>query len=216
MHAALPAKKMTEAEQPDSGAVARTWFARFRQTPFILQSYVVFVIVASALASTVFFAWPLHRAIAPYLGGNLMLYLFAIYPAIASASQRKLVYAVVPILLVAIGAGIIDLALAWKNPTMLQANPTNPYLEYATVRPVVTIVMPLAWMLLLCSPMMRKWIRESNNPGTPSRHQFSLMDLLYVTMVAAICLALSLALVEIVKQKKASLAGVHPKQGSAS
>jgi hypothetical protein len=42
------------------------------------------------------------------------------------------------------------------------------------------------------------------------------MDLLYVTMVAAICLALSIFLVEFVKQKKASLASAPSTQQGAS
>ncbi|MEX2112542.1 MAG: hypothetical protein WD845_05115 [Pirellulales bacterium] len=201
-------------------------FARFRVAPVFLQAYTVFVIVVSILSMTVFFAPPLNRAIVPYTGWNPgMIYMFTIFFSVTAAiggqrGQRRVIYGIVLLLGLGIGIGLFDMALAWKNPSMLQASQTNPYLVYAAQRPIFTVVAPLAWLLLLLSPVMRKWIKgDADTDGVgPKQYQFALVDLLYVMMVVAVCFALSIALVGVVKRKQQSLAmpNAAPQRGTSS
>ena len=115
MNAALPANDVTEAKQSTKGVAVRAWFARFRQAPLVLQLYLAFVIVVVALGSTVFFAWPLHRVIVPYLGGNSMLYLFTVYCAAVSPSHRRAVYAILVVLLAMKSAKVLKLVFTSRN-----------------------------------------------------------------------------------------------------
>jgi hypothetical protein len=36
----------------------------------------------------------------------------------------------------------------------------NPYLTYSEIRPLFTVILPIAWSLLLISSPMRKWANK--------------------------------------------------------
>ncbi len=186
--------------------------ARFRRIPVILQSYSVFAVVMTLANFSVFvrFAPQLYRSISPYLGGLGMIYMFTFFFVFAAIStpQRKLLYAVVMLIGLGVLFGVMDLGrhLAMSTETFV-AIKDNPYLAYAPLRPVVTIVVPLAWVLLLLSPVMRKWMNSASvGNGVKDQYQFSLADLLYVMVVVGVSTALSVALVGAVSLKQSSLA----------
>jgi hypothetical protein len=178
------------------------YWARFRSAPIILQAYLVFAIGAVALAMSVFYARPLHAAIIPFTGGGMMLYAFTLYFAISAilTRQRKAVYAVVILVGLLVVTGVIELTSHLAGSDEVRQGFNNPYLTYSAYRPIVTVTLPTAWLLLLVSPSMRRWIRNPSeeNPA-PGRRQASVMDLLYAMLVVAVCLATSLTLVRVVE-----------------
>lgn len=144
--------------------VGVTFWFRFTHAPLILRAYVVFALVASALAFSGFYAPPLNAAIIPYTGwSSLGLYLFTLFFAIAAilTPQRKQVYAVAALLGLFVLLGAIDTYRYTLGPEAGTTDFGNPYLIYHPLRPVFTIALPAFWLVLLISPIMRKWIRNS-------------------------------------------------------
>ncbi len=206
-------ERKTTAEPCRSAPIGRVTIgafgSRFRRVPVILQAYAVFAVVMTLVNFSVIFAPQFYRSISPYLGGLGMIYMFTfffVFAAIATP-QHKLLYAVVMLVGLGVLFGVVDLGrhLAMSAETLI-AIKGNPYLAYAPLRPVVTIVVPLAWALLLVSPVMRKWINKASAEDcVKDQFQFSLADLLYVMMVVGMSTAVSVALVGAVSRKQSSL-----------
>ena len=143
--------------------IVSSWF-RFTQAPLILRAYVVFALVASGLSLSGFYAPPLNAAIVPYTGwSSLGLYAFTLFFAIAAilTPQRKQVYAVAALLGLFVLLGAFDTFRYTLGPAAGRPDSGNPYLTYHPYRPIFTIVLPAFWLLLLISPIMRKWIKNS-------------------------------------------------------
>jgi len=89
--------------------------------------------------------------------------MFTLYFAISAilTPQRKLVYAVALLLGLAVLFGAFDTFRHTLRPEAGTPDHGNPYLTYHPYRPVFTIVLPASWLLLLISPVMRKWIKTS-------------------------------------------------------
>ena len=140
------------------------WF-RFTRAPLILQAYVAFALVASAVFFSTFFP-AVSAAVIPYMGwSGLSFYLFTLYFALAAilTPQRKAVYGVVAILSVAVLFGAFETFQHIWGAGAGRPDFGNPYLTYHPSRPVFTIVFPVAWLSLLISPVMRKWV---NSPSS--------------------------------------------------
>jgi hypothetical protein len=109
------------------------------------------------------FAPPLNAAIVPYTGwSGLTFYMFTLFFAIAAilTPQRKQIYGVVALLGLAVLFGALDTFRHTWGPEAGTPDFGNPYLTYHPYRPVFTVVLPAAWLLLLSSPSMRKWIKD--------------------------------------------------------
>jgi hypothetical protein len=103
----------------------------------------------------------LHRATVPYTGWLASFpYMFLLYslvtiwrrnsPASALLGMRK--YAIL-ILLIAVGLGLAE----GIRKDRLSSDP-NPYLQHAPLRPLYTVVLPLAWAAALLSPRITRYI----------------------------------------------------------
>jgi hypothetical protein len=137
---------------------------RFTQAPLILRAYVVFALVASALFFSGFYAPPLNAAIIPYTGwAGLGLYMFTLFFAISAiiTPQRKMIYGVVLLLGLAVLFGAFDTFWHTLGPEAGRPDFNNPYLIYHPYRPIITIVLPAFWLLLLICPITRKWIKDA-------------------------------------------------------
>ena len=193
----------THAEQDHGQSVS--WPARFARAPFILQAYIVFILAATVLALIAIGLTPLNRVLIPVTGGvGLILCAFTLYPAIATActKQRKMIFGILPLLALFAIFGVIDLGSHLAAPDNARQGFNNPFLTYSAYRPIFIITLPAAWLLLLVSPGMRRWlISSADDESVPARRQVSIADLLYVTFVVAACLAVSLALVGLVKRR---------------
>jgi hypothetical protein len=75
--------------------------------------------------------------------------------------QRKQIYGVVALLGLAVLFGAIDAFSHTLGPQAGAPDFGNPYLIYHHYRPVITIVLPATWLLLLVSPITSKWIKGS-------------------------------------------------------
>ena len=146
----------------------RSAWRRFKGAPRILRAYVIFALLASLLAVTPLWSRSLNEAIVPYAGwSGFAIYMFTLFFAITASlsPQRKSVNAVVSLLLLGVVLGIVDTVRHYWGPSN---DFGNPYLAYHMYRPVVTIILPAVWIVLLMSPLMRKWtngtieISESN------------------------------------------------------
>ena len=139
---------------------------RLTHAPLILQAYLVFVLVASALSFSGFYAPRLNAAIIPYTGWSaLSWYLFTLFFAVAAilTPQRKqMIHAVAALLGLAVLFGALDTFNHTIGPEARTPDFGNPYLIYHPYRPVFTVALPLSWLLLLNSPFMSKWIKTSN------------------------------------------------------
>jgi hypothetical protein len=180
---------ITESTQT-AARLATSWWTRCRRAPLVLQAYLVFTIAYALLSIAAAFVRPLGNVITPFTGwtGGIN-YLFTLYFAAATAgtSQRKLVYIVIGFLGFFALGGVFELAGHVVAPDPVRMKPGNSALYFHELRPVVTIVLPLAWIMLLLSPGMRKWIKAPPDDES-RRRQFSIADLLYLTL--AVCLAL--------------------------
>ena len=152
---------------------------RFTQAPLALRSYIVFALVASTLqlsgvfglvASTLHLSgvaapWrTLDAAITPYTGwSGLGYYMFTLFFAISAihTPPRKQVYGVVALLGLAVLFGALDTFRHTLGPEAGRPDFGNPYLIYHPYRPIITILLPASWLLLLITPSMRKWIKNS-------------------------------------------------------
>jgi hypothetical protein len=75
--------------------------------------------------------------------------------------QRKSIYGVVAFLGLFVLFGTLDTYQNTFGPDAGREDFGNPYLIYQTYRPVFTIALPAFWIVLLTSPTMRKWIKNS-------------------------------------------------------
>ena len=139
-------------------------WSRFARAPLTLRAYVVFVLVAFALSLSTFYAPSLDAAIVPYTGWlGLYLYMFTLFFAMSAilTPQRKSIYGVVAFLGLFVLFGTLDTYQNTFGPDAGREDFGNPYLIYQTYRPVFTIALPAFWIVLLTSPTMRKWIKNS-------------------------------------------------------
>ena len=150
-----------------NAAVDGCYWLRFTQAPLLLRGYVVFALVASTLSFSVFFAPPLSAAIVPYTGwSGLTFYMFTLFFGISAilTPQRKQIYGVVALLGLAVLFGALDAFRHTLGPEAGTPDFGNLYLIYHPYRPVITILLPASWLLLLITPSMRKWTKNCGLP----------------------------------------------------
>lgn len=137
---------------------------QFRQCHWILRAYVVFVLLASVLSLSGFFARELHEIIVPFTGwSGLSYYMYTLYFAIVAmlTPSRKPVYLVAALLsLVIVFGGLEAYQHLWGSKAG-RIDHGNPYLIYHPARPAITVALPAFWLALLISPSMKKWIKNS-------------------------------------------------------
>jgi hypothetical protein len=140
-----------------------SYWLRFTQAPLILRSYVVFALAASALHLSGLFAPWLSSVTIPYTGWlGLTSYMFTLFFAISAilTPQRNQIYGVVALLGLGVLIGAFDTFWYTLGPGAGAPDFGNPYLTYHPYRPVITVLLPASWLLLLISPSMRKWIKN--------------------------------------------------------
>ena len=111
------------------------------------------------LAFSVFYAPPLYEAIVPYTGwSGLTNYLFTLFFAASAimTRDRKPIYGVAMLLGLFAIFGVIGIYWHTWGPDAGRPDFGNPYLVYHPWRPVFTVALPVAWLLLLISSTMRK------------------------------------------------------------
>ncbi len=132
---------------------------RFKHAPLILRAFTIYAVGMSVLGLAPLFWRALSALITPYTGWGLMNYWFIIFFAISTCinNQRKQVFSLVGILIIIILHGVYE---GWLNDfgQGIPRHADNPYLMYSPYRPLVTIAMPILWILLLLSPPMLRWI----------------------------------------------------------
>lgn len=193
----------TTPQSPTPGARDGYW-ASFRRMPLVLQAYAGFAVIACVvwLTSTGLLFLPgAARYLAPLnLGMALSAYIFTLYFAFSMPLQphpRAMTLALVPMVSIALFSGIFDVARL-RSDTLVAAiaRANSPFMDFSPWRPVISIAMPLYWILLLLSPSVWRW-NAAKNHGRGS--QFALLDLFYLVLVIAICTGLSLALMAYVR-----------------
>jgi len=93
----------------------------------------------------------------------------------------------------ALMAGIADTLELLSDVTVtMAAQTTQPSLQHHPVRPVLHVVVPAFWFLMLLSPQVQCWMRTPPEEGPVP---FTLVDIFYCVFVAAVCTSLSIALV---------------------
>lgn len=186
---------------PDRAA----YWAVFRQMPLVLQAYAWFVCVAVVAwcAGMLLLLWPAaNRAVLPYFSGmDLHYYAFTIYFAFSlpiRPRRRFLVFSLAALVSIGLWAGLFNMFLSLSDANLAQAASTNPHLRYEPLRAVISIVVPLFWIMMLLSPEVWRW---SCGKDTVSRSRYAVLDLLYLVLVCAICTALSLGLIGHVRER---------------
>jgi hypothetical protein len=181
------------------------YWAAFRQMPIALQSYacftlLVFISGGLALAALV---WSANGLTTPWTNSWLFVWYqtylltfsilgMCINPVLNR--WRKLILGSLCGLLVgALLIGISDMrdALSSDARVTLAAQTADPALQYPPLRPVLYVVVPAFWILMLLSPQIWRWQSAKVDGKVP----FALVDLFYWLFVVAACTALSIALV---------------------
>ncbi len=199
MTAATPPTTAGNVSQARSGGRWR----QFRDAPLVLQVFSCFIVLGPLVSLGSLFVPRLNATMVPYtgwLGG--FLYANALYFtfSLIFQGQRKLVYAVLIFMGLFAFFGVSDVA---RHLSGEYRDFKNPYLEFAPLRPMFTVALPVAWLMLLLSPSVRQWIHEKPvSQGEPRRHQFSVKDLLYWMAVVAVFAAISLQLSSLVRQHR--------------
>jgi hypothetical protein len=152
-------------------APARFW-TQFRQAPWALRYYLVFAIAACLLGFSVFVAPRFHATLVPYTGwSGLTCYLFTVQFAVSAirSGKRQPVYVIALMLALYVFFGAIEV---FRHAAYPPTDNTNPYLAYHSSRIVFVMALPIAWILLLLSPLtLRKlqpgvpWQREEDSVG---------------------------------------------------
>jgi hypothetical protein len=140
------------------------FWSRFQAAPLVLRAYLVFSAIAGILALSVFFARPFGESLLKYTGWmGLYFYLMTLIPAWALILNRgkKDLQWLVSNLALMIVFGLIDSYHNAYGPYHAGPDDTNPYLAYHPYRPLVTIALPAAWMLLVLSPLGKRWKASS-------------------------------------------------------
>jgi glucan phosphoethanolaminetransferase (alkaline phosphatase superfamily) len=188
-------------------AGAAPYWASFRRMPLVLQAYAAFAVGAAVLwclALAALLLPSVNRHIAPYGGvTSLSGYLFTLYFifAIPTQPRRWTVFALAPLVSIVLISGVTDMLRLLSDTNVAHtAQTTNPFLQYAPLRPVLNIVVPLFWILMICSPQVWRWARARE---TDRQFQSSLLDLFYLIFVCALCISLSIGLTNYVHRRHA-------------
>jgi hypothetical protein len=139
-----------------NGSVGSGGQAGFSQAPIVLQAYIIFALVASALAVAVGFSPRISAAVLRYTGWpGLSVYLFTIYFAMTAllGRRRQKLFSIVLLLGMAMVFGFLD------NSRPI-GGPGAPPVAASPFRPLFTITLPAIWILILWrTPGMRRWAR---------------------------------------------------------
>ncbi|REK19411.1 MAG: hypothetical protein DWQ37_01025 [Planctomycetota bacterium] len=168
--------------------------------PYVLQAYAAFVsfVLLAWIACLVSLGFPaIGNRLAPYgVVTSLNLYLFTVYSVFAlpgRTQSRRMALSLAPLVSATMFSGLFDLyRMLAGGHAVYTAHTTNPYLQYAPMRAVICIAVPLFWVLMLLSPSVWRWVRQKD---LKRRVHLSLLDLFYLMLVVAVCTALSLQLV---------------------
>ena len=133
----------------------------WQNPPWILRAYLVFTLLAAALAYCVYYAPQLNRRIVPFTGWTgLFSYIFTLFFAILARfapDRKKWIRAILLMHVLLTAQGVVD---GFRHEWGSQEDFGNPYLMYHPLRPLVTIGLPIVWGLLLISPPMRRWAKS--------------------------------------------------------
>ena len=134
---------------------------RFNQAPLILRAYVVFTLFAALLSLSPFYSKALNEALIPYLGwSGFTGYTFSIYFAINAALVRPPKVMIYILLIFSVLSAIFGIQDTINHVLTPSVDFNNPYLTYSEIRPLFTVILPIAWSLLLISSPMRKWANK--------------------------------------------------------
>jgi len=180
----------------------RFW-ASFRQMPAVLQAYACFALLLMivgglALAIVLWSAnglttpWTHSWSAVWYQMYLLTLSSLCIYMNPAIRRRRLLLGSFCGLLVGALLIGISDMreGLSAVNVTLAAQNASSMF-QYAPLRPVLYVVVPAFWILMLLSPQVWRWQTGKVDGKVP----VALVDLFYWLFVVAVCTSLSIALV---------------------
>ncbi len=182
----------------------RFWRA-FRQMPVVLQAYACFTLLAVITGGIVLslLAWSADGLTTPWTNSWLILgyqmylptlniLLICINPT-QNRRRRLILGSLCGLLVGALLIGISDMrdALSSDARLTLAAQTADPALQYPPLRPVLYVVVPAFWILMLLSPQIWRWQTEKVDGKVP----VALIDLFYWLFVVAVCTSLSIALV---------------------
>ena len=135
-----------------------------QRPPLELIAFTIFCIAITAFTFAEMFSRALSDRMTPLLGGNPGgSYIFLIYasvvfwrrsfPAKALLNIRWFAFA---ILLIGVVFGVIDYQRSHGF-----VNDPSPYVRYDPRRPLFTILLPVAWALVLLSPRITSYLESS-------------------------------------------------------
>ena len=133
---------------------------RFLHSPLVLRAYILYAGLASILSIASISSSTLSQLIVPYLGWiGIVVYVPTLWFAVNAAigTERRALRAVPSILQIGVVFGVIDLITHVFSPEDFG----NPFLKYHWSRPIVTIAIPIAWILALRSQNVRAWSQET-------------------------------------------------------
>lgn len=137
---------------------------QFRQSHWILRGYLIFAVVASVLQLCLIVVGDLNEKLVPLTGWEgLFRYSFTLFFALLAMSKphRKSVGGITGLLAVFVALGCFDTYQHLWGYWAERDDFGNPYLMYHPARPVITVLLPGVWLVLLNSPSMRRWKNET-------------------------------------------------------
>jgi hypothetical protein len=132
------------------------------KSPLELRAFIIFSILILSLDMSIYYSPSLHKKIVPYTGWfeTTGPYLFGIIVALTAilSSRRKQVYGLIAVLSYFAIFGAFDWYRHTLSSESMQPNFNNPYLTYSEWRPLLSVGLPVAWVLILLTKRMRAWI----------------------------------------------------------
>jgi hypothetical protein len=135
---------------------------QFKAAPMILRIYFVFAAIAGAMGLSLFYARPLYEKLLPYTGW-MGLYFYVMTLTAASTAikepQRKPLLHLTYLLGIMTFFGWFDYYVSTHGLHLGGPDDPNPYLAYHPYRPLVTVLVPGVWLLLILSLLPKRWTK---------------------------------------------------------
>jgi len=148
----------------DTGTASVRFRDQFKAAPMILRIYFAFAVIAGALSLSSFYARPFYEKLLPYTGWmGLLFYLMTLgtaRQAVADPRRQPLLNLATTLALM-VFFGWFDFYIQTHGPSLRGPDDPNPYLAYHPYRPLVTILIPAVWLLLVASLLPKRWAKNA-------------------------------------------------------
>ena len=152
---------------PNQVSSCQQFRMHWQNPPWILPAFLLFSVIATVIASSVFYAPHFDELIVPFTGwSGLSIYMFTLMGVIMAmfTPYRKAIYDIAGMLALIAVFGLFDTYDHTWGSRACREDYGNPYLMYHPLRPLINIVLPLFWMTLLISPAMKRWVKSGDQP----------------------------------------------------